>query len=101
MSLSRDDQVARGNAAKRILEDPLVLEAFEVLERFYINQLRTAHAAPVDLELLTAWRLVAELKGFFSNVVRNGNVAAYALQEEARLKAEREAQNAAARNINR
>lgn len=46
--MTKDEQIRRGEAAKRLLEDPVLIEALERLERTYLDSWRRTD--PKDTE---------------------------------------------------
>ena len=67
------DPIARSHDAARLLEDPLLKEAFDVIDAALIAELRgkpTGH----DAELLMALRTLAKVKGWIKGQVESGKL---------------------------
>lgn len=81
------DKLARAEAAKRILADPLVIEAFQILETEVIEAF---HTCPVrDAEgmriLQSELRRVRKFKLILQGIIENGKLAANDLREKESL----------------
>ena len=79
--------LARAEAAKRILSDPLVMEALATIEHDVIEAF---HTCPVrDTEgmriLQTDLRLTRQFKGILQGVIEKGKLAAHDLREKETL----------------
>ena len=73
--------IERMNRAQGLLDDPLFKEAFEVVEKGIVDQLKSGnHGA--DVELLMLWRLLPKLKSFLKQAAESGKVEAF--EEEQR-----------------
>ena len=91
--MTPEEAIARANRARDFLADPLVKEAFEVLERDIVEAI---FACPTrDLEglriLQTDLRLTRQFKGFFQGAVERGKLAAQDLLEREQSLAQRAA----------
>lgn len=67
------DPIARSQDAQRLLEDPLLKEAFTVIDGEILKTLRGA-ATPHDAELLMMLRLLAKLKATIHGWAQTGKV---------------------------
>jgi len=73
----KTDRIAKGNTAKGILNDPVVVEALENLKDYYLNQWKNSNEAETDkrervyLSLRTLEDVIAELESF----VTSGKIA--------------------------
>lgn len=84
-------QVERGDRARKILEDPLVAEAFAAVEREIVERWRTTEGADVDTreKAYLMQRLLGNLRGQFEAHVKTGELATkqlWALEEEQTLR---------------
>lgn len=75
-------QSQRGDRAKQILNDPLVVEAFSQMEDAVIENLRTSHWSHQDEreELYKMLRVIDDFKGKFRQHVEGGKKAKTLLQ---------------------
>lgn len=76
--------LARSEAAKRLLSDPLVVEAFQTIER---DVMEAFYACPVrDTEgmriLQTDLRLARQFKGILQGAIERGKLTANDLREK-------------------
>ena len=73
---TQEDEVRRGRQAERLLQDPLIVEAFEVLNRAFYQAFRdispTDHGGLIHLRLLV--KCLEEFQGFFAEVVTTGRL---------------------------
>ena len=67
------DPIARSLDAQRLLDEPLLKEAFEAIEKTIIDKLR-GPANGHELELVMALRLTGQIKGWIQGVVQTGKV---------------------------
>lgn len=70
-------KVSRGHHAKRIMEDELVVEAFDLIERQVIEAWQNSRADEED-ERRNAYlmqRLLKNLRGHFQKTIRDGESA--------------------------
>jgi hypothetical protein len=76
--MHRDPEIARGERARAILEDPLVGEAFGALERACIDEWRRAPARDVEgrERLWLMLKLCERLREHFVGLVESGTLAA-------------------------
>ena len=75
--------LARSDSAKRILDDPLVVEALQIIER---DVMEAFYACPVrDLEgmriLQTDLRLARQFKGILQAAIEKGKLTSHDLRE--------------------
>ncbi len=75
--------LARADQAKRILDDPLVIEAFQtiehdIMEAFYACPIRDDEGRRI---LQTDLRLARQFKGILQGVMERGKLAAHELRE--------------------
>ena len=87
------DHISRGEAARRILEDPIVIEAFEVIER---DTLEAFFACPTrDDEgrrhIQTTLRLARQFRGVLLGAIERGRLEAHELREQQESLAKRAA----------
>ena len=85
---TQENEVRRGRRAEALLGDPLVVEAFETLDRAFYQAFRDIspadHAGLAHLRLLV--KCLEEFQGFFTMAVETGKLTQQAvklaLQEE-------------------
>ena len=74
--LSQEQEVLRGRRAQRLLRDPLIVEAFEELDRAFYRAFQDTQ--PTDTSTLVHIRLLikclAEFKEFFEVVIQTGQI---------------------------
>jgi hypothetical protein len=75
--MNQTSDIARGERARAILDDPLVAEAFSVLERECIDEWRRAPARDMEgrERLWTMLRLVEKLRAHFTSLIEAGRLA--------------------------
>ena len=75
--MTKDEELRRAHAAQRIMEDPLVIEAFAVLEQSAIDTLKSGeNLLPEDLaRLWITLRLTGKIKAWFGGVIASGAMA--------------------------
>jgi hypothetical protein len=73
----RDSEIARGERARAILDDPLVAEAFAAIERQCLEEWRAAPARDVEgrERLWLMLKLAERLRGHFESLVESGRLA--------------------------
>jgi hypothetical protein len=76
--MHRDAEIARGERAQAILDDPLVVEAFAALERACIEEWRRAPARDVEgrERIWVMLKLCERLREHFASLVESGKLAA-------------------------
>lgn len=67
------DPIARSLDAQRLLDEPLLKEAFEAIEKTIIDKLR-GPATGQELELVMALRLTGQIKGWIKGQVESGKL---------------------------
>ena len=74
----RDTEVRRGEEAKRVLAEPLLSEAFEVVEAAIIAKLKTIDVGAMDAQrdLVVSLQLLNKVKGYIEQVAITGELAA-------------------------
>jgi len=82
--MNESELIARASGAQRLLNDPLLKEALETIERDVIEAF---HACPVrDLEgmriLQTNLRLARQFKGILQGAIERGKLAAHDLHQK-------------------
>ena len=82
--MTETEALSRADGAKRILDDPLVIEALEAIERDVIEAI---YACPVrDLEglriLQSQLRLARQFKGILQGAIERGKLASHELREK-------------------
>lgn len=82
--MNQSEQIARGVRAKSLLEDPLLIEAFELAEKAILDKFRSAandeHVVR-SKQLLTALTLV---KRVLEQALTDGHVAQRTLEDQKR-----------------
>lgn len=75
--MTLDQELQRAHAAQRIMEDPLVIEAFETLEKSVIDAMKNGVELTAD-DLTRLWltlRLTGKLKAWFGGIIATGTMA--------------------------
>ena len=82
--MNKDDERIRGIAAQRIMTDPLVIEAFEKMERSVFDTLKTtSNLDKEDLERLwITLRLIGKFREIFAGIVESGRLAEFELNSK-------------------
>ena len=73
--------IARMHDAQRLLEDPLLVDAFASIERTIIDKLR-GPANGHEPELVMALRLMGQIKGWIKGQVETGKVELHMRDQE-------------------
>ena len=88
---TQEDEVRRGRRAEVLMQDSLIVEAFETLDQAFYRAFRdiapTDHQGLIHLRLLT--KCLDEFRGFFEEVLKTGQLTQInineTLKEEAQL----------------
>lgn len=75
------DPIARGQDAQRLLDDPLLKEAFEKVEAAILDKLK-GPATGQDMEWLLALRMVPKVKGWLIGCIQSGKVELQIREQE-------------------
>jgi len=77
-----NEEIKRAEAAKRVLEEPLLKEAFQAIEASLLAEIRVVNVGAIEKQrdLIVSLQLLHKLKGYISTIVETGNLAA--LQQE-------------------
>jgi hypothetical protein len=72
-----NEALARAARAKLLLEDELLADAFDMLDREYVKAWRESHARDTDARerLWQAVQIVAKVRSHLSSAVSNGKIA--------------------------
>ena len=75
-------QAERGRHAKALLEDELLVEAFEKVDAFYMDAFRNSGAEEIETRerAWTALSLLKDVRAAIEGVARDGRVAATTLE---------------------
>lgn len=77
------DKIARGNAAKRIVEDKVFQDCFEELERQLFQKFKSPGLPEDDMtRLWLSVQMLGKIKSWFDGVVANGEIAEFQLKKE-------------------
>ena len=91
-ALTQEEEVVRGRRAQALMQDPLVREAFEVMDQAFYQAFKDT--SPQDHDTLTHIRLLIkclqEFQGFFHEVLTTGQLTSHQIAETARLEREQE-----------
>lgn len=81
--LKHNAALARAARADALLRDPLLVEAFDILEREYIQAWRTSQARDQDARerLFLAVNIVAKVRSHLKSVIADGRLSQAALDE--------------------
>ena len=84
--MSPEQEVQRGQDAKRLLEEPLLQEAFEVIEQEIMEKWKTAPARDVDgrEKLWMMLHLLGRVRSHLESVMASGHLAEATLAQRAR-----------------
>ena len=82
--MTKDEELRRAHAARRIMEEPLIVEAFEKLERGVIDTLKTtSNLEKEDLERLwITLRLIGKFRDIFTGIMESGRMAEFELNNK-------------------
>ena len=82
--MTNDEQRIRGIAAQRIMEEPLVIEALEKMERSVIDTLKTtSNLDKEDLERLwVTLRLIGKFREQFVGIMESGRMAEFEISSK-------------------
>ncbi|HMM52285.1 MAG TPA: hypothetical protein PKD87_11795 [Burkholderiaceae bacterium] len=71
-------EIARGEDAKRILEDPLFIEAWEKVEKALVGSLRTVPLtdAGLEREIVRSIQLLYRVRAYVEEVLSTGKLVA-------------------------
>ena len=71
-------EIQRGNDAKRVLDEPLLKEAFEAVETALFAEIKRVDIsnAGKQKDLITCLQLLGKVKGYIESVVMTGQMAA-------------------------
>lgn len=79
--MTPEDEVARATRAAKILEDPFVQEALDVLERAAINKLKLTPDDQTRLRLVDFLQAAELFKQYFTEHINTGKLANATLLE--------------------
>lgn len=82
--MDRQEKIERGEAAKRILAEPLLVEAFDKLDAGYVKVWREARDPVVREDCHRAVKVIAAIKNNLQQTIQTGEIAAkdLALEEQ-------------------
>ena len=81
--LSPDQKIARGHAAKRLMEDPLWAEAFADIEKQLFDKFKGPGLAEDDMmRLWLSAQMLGRIKSWFEARIGDGKVTAFNLKQE-------------------
>ena len=82
--MTKDEELRRAHAARRIMEEPLIVEAFEKLERGVIDTLKTtSNLEKEDLERLwITLRLIGKFREMFFGIIESGRMAEFEINNK-------------------
>jgi hypothetical protein len=78
------DHISRGEAAKRLLNDPILIEAFDVIERDVMEAFFACPARDDEgrRQIQTTLRLSRQLKGVLQGAIERGRLEMHELKEK-------------------
>ena len=79
--MTHAERMARGQRAKELLENELIVEAFEKLEASYFTAWKNAKTAEDRENVHRYWVNLAGLKGQLNSVITEGKVADKTIRE--------------------
>lgn len=77
-----NEEIRRAEEARRLLEEPLLKEAFEAVEGTLLAEIRRVDVGAMEKQrdLIVSLQLLHKVRAYISSVVETGNLAA--LQQE-------------------
>ncbi len=83
-----DEEIRRGNEAERLLKEPLLCEAFEMIEAECIKQWKDAPARDTDgrERIWMMLKLLDKLKAHIVSIADTGKLASAKVAEEAKAR---------------
>lgn len=83
--MTKEEQIARANAARRILEDPLWNEAFDDISKQLFKAFNADNMTDEDLvRLHISNKMLSKLKAWFEARITQGNVVTFDPKKENR-----------------
>lgn len=81
--MTQDEEIRRANEAERLLNDPLMAEAFQVTETAIVEALKRAPVADhtTQHELVLSLQVLARIKGHLTTAVQTGKLARLTKEE--------------------
>lgn len=81
--MTQDEEIRRGFEAKRLLDDPLLKDAFDKIERAFVDALKTTPLTDKELEreVVRSLQVLHKVQGLIRDVVTTGKMAEIAKQE--------------------
>lgn len=81
--MTQDEEIRRANEAERLLNDPLMAEAFQITETAIVEALKRAPVADhtTQHELVLSLQVLARIKGHLTTAVQTGKLARLAKEE--------------------
>ena len=75
--MTNDEEIRRGNEAQRLMSDPMLIEAFETIERGIVGAMKQAKLGDTQThhELIVMLQLHGRLRGFFAEAIETGKLA--------------------------
>lgn len=80
--MDRDEKIQRGEAAKRLLQEPLLTEAFDKLDAAYVKAWRENDDEKVQAYCRFGTKAVAALKRHLELAIQTGDIATREIQIE-------------------
>ena len=82
-SVTNEEQIQRAERAQELLEDPLIKESFDHLEKTYLDAWRDSRPGEeLDREVLwQAWFALDAVRSHLNMVMQNGKIARDALDK--------------------
>lgn len=81
--MTQDEEIRAGLSADRLMGDPLMVNAFETVERGIIDALKLSKLVDKeqDRELVLQLKALALVKGHLTTVIQTGKLASLAKEE--------------------
>lgn len=80
--MDRDEKINRGEAAKRLLSEPLLMEAFDKLDAAYIKAWRESNDDKVKEYCHFGTKAVAAMRRHLELIIQTGDMATRDIQIE-------------------
>lgn len=81
--MTQEDEIRRGREAERLMNDPLMVEAFSAVEEVILNGLRTVDVGAKDAQrdLIVTLQLLGNLQRVLKTHIQTGQLAEISKRE--------------------
>ena len=79
-----NEEIRRGEDAQRLLDDPLLVEAFAAVETALVSEIKRVDVGASDRhrDLIVSLQLLAKVRGYIEQVAQTGRMAAITQEQE-------------------